>query len=756
MATFRAPYVASDALASRISYVWPEGDANIVESRQQVTFKAEVATYAPGSVATISVYSNGQCLDLSSSWIEGYLTISLTGNAPQIRQYDALKPILANGIQDLIAEWRVRSYGGVDMEYIRRYNYVNAMRSWVQPPRENVRARGRIDLRGDCLRPHEKFRIMDITNNGTSYGVFFCFRPEMSGFWSTERFLPLRYMNQVQFQMTLEKPEQAFHCQAGFFPTGSATSAVVSPPTISYTLRDLTLRAVAVTLSPEMELALEKAVNEKDGIPLFFDTFEVQMDNISNQSSYTQKIGKAVANAVRAMCMLQPSFYQNNVLGNSFASEPMGLMSYQFRLGTTYYPRDKVFLTQNQDIRACVEADMALGYPLARRESPSSTVLEQIGASAWFNALTAIPAFGTITCGPQANSGSVTNTAGVVGVSALHQPYSANQFYPPWVAQGTSTLRRVIANVTNDVTNMKAVAGGSTAPTQALKLFVAGGLGDASIPSMHVIGASGKATSYQGSYTAAVGNLTDGAISATYDIGVCTGPVNGNRSQAAADVAGLLSDHGYGSSVDKERNYQLYLPSRQYVPTKFLFGTSLQMSPEAWVTGVALNHGHQLEVAIERYPAVSVNYPWLLSFISSSYPLDAAIFKVTLNTTGTTTAGQAPSVYSAATTAVFDSTNGALPSGIPPGYVSKSPAVGSWVGPDPQHGSCVQIANVTMRLLFNAADNATLTATTGTKAIQKNSSIYSWGTLDQAWLITFLQYTRLILIKKGYNIQIRE
>lgn len=746
MATFRAPYVASDALASRISYVWPEGDANIVESRQQVTFKAEVATYAPGSVATISVYSNGQCLDLSSSWIEGYLTISLTGNAPQIRQYDALKPILANGVQDLISEWRVRSYGGVDMEYIRRYNYVNAMRSWVQPPRDNVRARGRIDLRGDCLRPHEKFRIMDITNNGTSYGVFFCFRPEMSGFWSTERFLPLRYMNQVQFQMTLEKPEQAFHCQAGFFPSGSATSSVVSPPSISYTLRDLQLRAVAVTLSPEMELALEKAVNEKDGIPLFFDTFEVQMDNISNQSSYTQKIGKAVANAVRAMCMLQPSFYQNNVLGNSFASEPMGLMTYQFRLGTTYYPRDKVFLTQNQDIRACVEADMALGYPLARRESPSSTVLEQVGASAWFNAMTAIPSFGTITC-------AATNSTPSVGVSSLHQPFSCNQFYPPWVAYGTNSLRRALnTTVTPDVANMKATAGGSTAPTQAVKLLQAGSLGDASIPSMHIT--SAVITGYAGGYTAAVGATADNTISAPYDVGVCTGPVNGNRSQAAADASGLLSDHGFGSATDKERNYQLYLSSRQYIPTKFLFGTSLQMSPEAWVTGVALNHGHQLEVAIERYPPPSVNYPWLLSFISSSYPLDAAIYKVVLP--NTSAVGVASVAYASATTSLFDSSNGGLPTGIPPAYVAKSPAAGSWVGPDPQHGACLQLANVTMRLLFNAADNSTITATTGTRAIQKNSSIYSWGSLDQAWLITFLQYTRLILIKKGYNIQIRE
>lgn len=748
MSTFRAPYVASDALASRISYTWPEGDANIVESRQQVTFKAEVATYAPGSTATISVYSNGQCLDLSSSWIEGYLTISLSGNVPQINQYDALKPILHNGIQDLISEWRVRSYGGVDMEYIRRYNYCQAMRSWVNPPRDQIRQRGRVDLRGDCLRPHEKCRIMDIANNGSSYGVFFCFRPEMSGFWSTERFLPLRYMNQVQFQMTLEKPEQAFHCQGGFFPSGAATSSQVSPPTISYTLRDLQLRTVAVTLSPEMEMALEKAVNEKDGIPLFFDTFEVQMDNISNQSSYTQKVGKAVANAVRAICMLQPSYFQNNVLANSFASEPMGLMSYQFRLGTTFYPRDKVFLTQNQDIRVAVEADMALGYPLARRESPSSSILEQLGASAWFNALTSIKSAGTVTA-------SAVAAGAISGVSSLHQPYSCNQFYPPWTALNVSTMRKAVSSsVTPDVSNMVATAGASGAATQTVKLLQAGSLGDASIPSMHIV-AEAPATNYKGGYTAAAGSATDGGISADYDVGVCTGPVNGNRTIAQADAAGLLSNHGYGSSTDKERNYQLYLPGKQYVPTKFLFGTSLQMSPEAWVTGVALNHGHQLEVAIERYPAVSLNYPWMLAYVSSQYPLDAAIFKLVFSAPAALGLPTVP--YTSYTASVFDSTNGALPTGITPGYVAKNPSVGTWTGPDPQHGACLQIANVPMRLIYNAADAATIAANvTGTKAVQKNSCVYSWGTLDQAWLITFLQYTRLILIKKGYNIQIRE
>jgi len=717
MTTYQPAPIPYDSLAAKVQYSWPEGDANVIESRQTVVWKSDQPSYAPGSIAKVWIYSNGQNIDLANSFFGANISLQITGNGvPQINQYAAVKPILKGGIEDLIREFRVRSYGGVDMEYLRYYNYISMLRQWCAIPRSNNLALARASLRGDCLNAMERYQIVDNSASASNLGLQIYFRPESSGFFDTRRFLPLRYMNQIQFEFTWETPTQGFQMLGGLAPTGAG--GATSIPSLSYLITNLNFYADMVTLSPEMEVALQKAVDEKEGIPIYFDTFEVQVDQVGYSQSYTQRINKSVANAVRVMSILQPQGIQNNPMFDSFASEPMGLNTYQYRLGTVYYPKDQVDVSKGNLLRAVIEADKAMNYSCSKREYPPSDIREQIGDRLYANSLSSV---GLI---PAVNNVTIVATP----QNAAQLMYSCNNYYPPYVPFGTTGIAgagfwgsNVMGAAPDWIVNSTNAPGWTNGGTT-----VAGG----SAPNYTILkNGSWKYFAHSFKVTASPLIGVQGASNAS-DVGVLSGPVNSLRAQITADSSGLISNHGYGSSIDKELNYQLYMPHVKSVPTKFRIGSSLQMSPDAWVTGVSTAHGHQLELFIRRFAPPTNVYPFLLSYISSLYPVDGTCF--TINT-----------ALAASQTALVPSNT---PSGVASAQVAKVASSGPITGADPMHGALVGI------------NNATIRPGTGTAAmsVNKNVSFFSWGANDACTLFSFLQYTRLILIKKEYNIQIRE
>ena len=396
-----------DTLQDKIGYTFPEGDSGVIQDSAQFEYRAPLPTYTAGQLLKIDLNTNGMGLDPATSYIKGTLKLRVVLSNGQAVGYNAVVPTLPGGIQDLFKDIRTRGFNGIDFEYNREYNQYHEVMRWIHvsptQERENI---AQMDLRGDCLTESEKMALMPWTrptnagaatfidtvptmssNVSDAVGLPFIVKLDSAGFWNSKRYVPLRYQQSISIEIQLEQANRAFHClvplpgnlidgTANIDPPSSGTAATqYSVANIIYELSDVSFFCNMVQFSPGMELALKQTVEQQTGLPIFFNTYEVQKD-VMSASSFTQRITKGVANAVHAITILQLSSDLTDYTRDSFASEPFGLEYYRYRLGTKYFP-DQPVRTKK---RMLVEAERVFNFKGFNMAIPPSTITERIGA----------------------------------------------------------------------------------------------------------------------------------------------------------------------------------------------------------------------------------------------------------------------------------------------------------------------------------------------------------------------------------------
>jgi len=438
------PFPSKALLAAKIDYTFPDGDMPTIARRVTSVFKANQPSFQGGSQAQISLFSNDAVLDLESSYFRANLKIEISGSSTQTPlgqyTYGSIMPLLENGVEDLIKEFRVESYGRTELEKISNYHHVAHLKHQIESSKANDNVLNRMCLRGDCLSSAEAAAMVTNTpgdSGKTIIGVPVVFQLTGSGIFNSKRYFPLRVVSQLNLFFDLETATNAFHQCINYSTQNSdwvqpasstvntyntvtnsaqvftaaqgqqapSTAVVYANPTttkcfmdpgtgrlcpsngqvdpsaanitISYTLSELEFVADTVILQPQMEAAILKSVESELGLPYWFPTYYFQIDPVISAQNFTQRIGKGVANASRVITKFQHSSWVNNQNEDMFASEPFGLSSYQYRLGTQYYPRDPV----KSLLHAVIEADKAVNYAIARNPTPFGSIRRQIGDS---------------------------------------------------------------------------------------------------------------------------------------------------------------------------------------------------------------------------------------------------------------------------------------------------------------------------------------------------------------------------------------
>jgi len=468
-------------IAGKIAYTFPLGDVPAVTRRVTAVFNSDQTSYSVGmggtAQAKMSLFSNDMVIDLESSYFQCEVALEISGASAQnpLGQYtyESIRPILQNGVQDLFRNFRVESYGKTTLEEIRLYNHVASKEAWLHGSRGSSQALDRLQLRGNCLSGTEaKALVTNVPNDmGKSIdGVKVAFQMSASGLLSNPKYFPLKYLSQIQLFWDFESPQVAFNQQLNYslnaadwtssdgvsrvptaavstaqkvmqdavgrvIPSNGKVDAGAATIQLAYTIKNLQFVADMVQMEPVFDLAMKKTIMDKDGMPYWFTTHEVQSDGFNGQN-YTQRINKAVANAMRVFTKFQHNL-QLNATEDSFKSEHFGLQQYQYRLGTVYYPRDPV----SNHLRMYIEADKAANYARARSQYPASSVRKAIGSSF------AYPKFnGVAGAATQVNNG-VTSTS----VSQCYYPDS--NALPSQFLIGTSLMASPDAIISGVNTN---------------------------------------------------------------------------------------------------------------------------------------------------------------------------------------------------------------------------------------------------------------------------------------------------------------
>jgi hypothetical protein len=419
-----SPLKASAArLAEKIEYTYPEGDVPAVDRRVTQIFRSDATKYAAGSQSKVSLFSNDMVIDLENSYFRAYIGFEISGDASTVANgqltYETVRPILENGIEDLIGSVRIESYGKTELENLRNYNHwANFQHKMMGSPDADT-ATNRFSLRGDCLNSSEARAIVSNKigeNGGDIQGIPVIFKLNASGIMGNSRYLPLRLLSQLDITIQWDEAKNAIHQELVYSTTDSnyndqidcaldgnantiiaGKTPITAPlaatyathPTIrqgvclatgrvhpsqltvssgaanikiGYTISNLEFVADSVKLSPPFESALLATLESANGLPFWFNTVYTQMDQCASQS-FTQRIGKGVANASRVLTKFQNLQVFNNQTEDCFASEPFGIKSCQYRLGTSNFPRDPIV---NQ-YHMVVEADKAVNWAASNR-----------------------------------------------------------------------------------------------------------------------------------------------------------------------------------------------------------------------------------------------------------------------------------------------------------------------------------------------------------------------------------------------------
>ena len=356
---------AAEIINAKALYAMPEGDSGLVRERRLERVPSDQTSYTAGDVMKFVLSSQGRMIDPSNTYISFKLT--RTGAPANTIGY------LPIGVQGLFEEVKTQAWNGTVMEDLKDYNVNAALQDRVAMNGEDKAVYG----------SHEGFLPQGVDqvpwsvvgqgkNNtvaaqraalhGYEYqlrsGSTFTVRLRHSGLWGMSQFIPLKQLGQISLEIKLAAVQHAFAIMkvgAGSTAVAAATNvetrvfeskldnsaASLAIETIfeSYTLSQVSLYVETILPSPAFDQSLDQAV-ANGGLPIYFPTYSLIRQTIdSAASSSTFYLQKAAANVTSVVSVqISTTTADKGDGGSRFRFFSGGCSSWQYQLGTEYYP----------------------------------------------------------------------------------------------------------------------------------------------------------------------------------------------------------------------------------------------------------------------------------------------------------------------------------------------------------------------------------------------------------------------------------
>jgi hypothetical protein len=305
----------SSLLVNNLIYEMPKALSLCVD-RKNILQYPQRSTYAVGRNTTIIFDWN-----TGNSYIDPYnsfLKFKMTAIAPV-----AVAPPTfgSTSALNLIHETRIRSRSGVELDRCENSNLYNAYRikytkseKWSQTVGSTFFCNSAIPIfsNPNLLQTEVCIPLSEISS---------FFRP------MKKQLIPCQLASGLRIELSLESLQKAFVDATGYFGASS-----------SLELRDIHMSLASSNLSDET-LKLLNLESSQSGLEYVYtriysyaNTYDAGITN------FTLQVSKAVSQAQHVFAVIQSNVVSNSATVDSFLSEVFSTTSYQWRLGSAYYP----------------------------------------------------------------------------------------------------------------------------------------------------------------------------------------------------------------------------------------------------------------------------------------------------------------------------------------------------------------------------------------------------------------------------------
>ena len=230
---------------------------------------------------------------------------------------------------NLIHSTRIRSRSGVELSRLENANLYNAYRI------KYTKTTNWVNTVGATFSQGSPFAVFNLGNTIISeiciplceLDNFFC--PLKRG-----QLLPPQIGSGLRIELELESVARAFVDIDTFFQAGS-----------SLELTDIAMVLDTVSLSDET-CKLLNLESSQSGLEYSYNrVYNYAATYAAGTSNFTMQVSKAVSQGTHAMLITQSAAITQSAVSDSFLSELYKYKSYQFRLGSQYYPNQVVNTT---------------------------------------------------------------------------------------------------------------------------------------------------------------------------------------------------------------------------------------------------------------------------------------------------------------------------------------------------------------------------------------------------------------------------
>ena len=227
---------------------------------------------------------------------------------------------------NLFHEYRIRSRSGVELDRLENCNLYNQYRlrytkttNWL-----NTIGQSFFYATQSAIFNQANTIITDVCIPLCELATFF--NPLKKG-----QLLPPQIASGLQIELSLESIARVFVDNAGWFQAGS-----------SLELTDIAMVLDTVSLSDETSKLLNLESSQSGLEWCYNRVYNYSATYAAGTSNFTMQVSKAVSQATHAFMVTQNSSHTQSSLFDSFFAEPFAYKSWQFRLGSQYYPNQMV------------------------------------------------------------------------------------------------------------------------------------------------------------------------------------------------------------------------------------------------------------------------------------------------------------------------------------------------------------------------------------------------------------------------------
>jgi hypothetical protein len=227
---------------------------------------------------------------------------------------------------NLFHEYRIRSRSGVELDRLENCNLYNQYRLLY------TKSKNWIQTIGAAFYLNSSTMLFNTTNTmQTEVCIPLC---ELATFFNCLKkgqLLPPQIASGLRIELSLESVARAFADPSNFFHAGS-----------SLELFDIAMVLDTVTLSDETSKLLNLESSQSGLEWTYNRVYNYSSTYPAGTSNFTMQVSKAVSQATHAFMVIQNATNSNLGLYDSFQAEPFSYKSWQFRLGSQYYPNQVV------------------------------------------------------------------------------------------------------------------------------------------------------------------------------------------------------------------------------------------------------------------------------------------------------------------------------------------------------------------------------------------------------------------------------